>query len=316
MHVDVATTERDGGPGRASTHQIWELLVGNRSPQTVRAYGEDLSDFSRFVARQPSEAIEHLLSTDPGSANAIVFQYRAALAARGLSPNTVNRRLAALRALVKLARTIGMITWKLEVPGLRADSYRDTRGPGVEGVRKVATVAHQRGDPKGLRDQAILRLLFDLGLRRAEVIGLDLEDLDVGNRSLMVLGKGRSAKERFTLPAPTIAAILAWTGVRGSFPGPLFTNFDRARKGRRLTGTSVYRIVKGLGAQVGVRARPHGIRHVAITAALDQGSSLRAVQRFSRHRDLRVLMVYDDNREDLGGRVAEGVADALDPMRE
>ena len=69
-----------------------------------------------------------------------------------------------------------------------------------------------------------------------------------------------------------------------------------------------YRLVRRLGASVGVTARPHGLRHTAITAALDLTGDLRAVQRFSRHRDVRVLTRYDDNRQDLGGDVARRVA--------
>ena len=91
----------------------------------------------------------------------------------------------------------------------------------------------------------------------------------------------------------------------------MFVNFDRAGKGRRLTGTSLYRIVRDLGLAAGVKARPHGLRHAAITEALDRtGGNVRAVQRFSRHRDLRVLNRSDDNRQDLGGEVAALVAEA------
>ena len=68
-----------------------------------------------------------------------------------------------------------------------------------------------------------------------------------------------------------------------------------------------------LGAAVGLSVRPHGLRHAAITAALDLTGDLRAVQRFSRHRDVRVLTRYDDNRADLGGVVARTVASAAGP---
>ncbi len=92
--------------------------------------------------------------------------------------------------------------------------------------------------------------------------------------------------------------------------GPLFLNFDRARKGRRLTGAGLYALVRKLGKSVGVETWPHGLRHTAITEALNltQGD-VRAVQRFSRHRDLQTLVVYDDNRVDLGGEVAKLVAE-------
>ncbi len=92
-------------------------------------------------------------------------------------------------------------------------------------------------------------------------------------------------------------------------PGPLFLNFDRAKKGRRLTGAGIYALVRKLGRSVGVDVWPHGLRHTAITEALDlTEGDVRAVQRFSRHRDMRVLTVYDDNRTDLAGEVARQVA--------
>lgn len=94
----------------------------------------------------------------------------------------------------------------------------------------------------------------------------------------------------------------------GEDPGPLFPSLDRAKRGGRLSSTSVYRMVRALGAAVGLAVRPHGLRHTAITAALDLTGDLRAVQRFSRHRDVRVLTRYDDNRADLGGDVARRVA--------
>ena len=92
--------------------------------------------------------------------------------------------------------------------------------------------------------------------------------------------------------------------------GPLFINFDRAGKGNgRLTSTSLYRIVRDLGKKIDLKVRPHGLRHAAITEALDlTNGNVRAVQRFSRHRDLRILNVYDDNRTDLAGEVARKVA--------
>jgi integrase/recombinase XerC len=157
----------------------------------------------------------------------------------------------------------------------------------------------------------LLRVLFDLALRRSEAVGLDLEHLDLGASALWILGKGRTQRERLTLPGPTGDALRAWLGHRGEAPGPLFVSLDRARKGvGRLTGSAVYAIVRGLGDWAGVRARPHGLRHAAITEALDRtGGDVRRVQRFSRHKDIRVLQVYDDSRQDLAGQVARLVAD-------
>src|SRR5438552_1651316 len=95
---------------------------------------------------------------------------QAALAeALGVPRSTVSRRLAALRSLVKLARTLGMVPWALDVDGVRAEGYRDTRGPGRDGFRNLLALLRARADAKGARDRAVLRLLYDLGLRRAEV---------------------------------------------------------------------------------------------------------------------------------------------------
>ena len=98
--------------------------------------------------------------------------------------------------------------------------------------------------------------------------------------------------------------------MRGDKPGPLFMSLDRGNRGRRLTGRSVHRIVRALGKQAGLgTVRPHGLRHAAITEALDlTRGNVRAVQRFSRHRDLRTLTLYDDNRMDLAGEIARQVA--------
>jgi integrase/recombinase XerC len=157
----------------------------------------------------------------------------------------------------------------------------------------------------------VLRLLNDLGLRRGELVALDVADVDLEAMTpkVAVLGKGRTERELLTLPNETQAALRAWLKVRGQEPGPLFANFDRARKGGRLTGRSVARIVGELGRAVGLVVRPHGLRHAAITDALDaMHGDMRRVQRFSRHRDVRTLGIYDDNRQDLGGDVAKLVA--------
>ncbi len=87
---------------------------------------------------------------------------------------------------------------------------------------------------------------------------------------------------------------------------------DGARKGQRLTGRSVVRVLGRIGAEVGLQVRPHGLRHAAITEALEATyGDVRKVQRFSRHRDTRTPTVYDDNRRDIGGEVAKLVAESV-----
>ena len=280
-------------------------FLSGRNSLTLRAYRGDLATFALFMAADSiDDAARALLICSPGDANALALGFKTALVEKNLSAATINRRLAALRALVKLGRTLGLVPWTLEVSNVKAEQYRDLRGPGRVALKRVLATLGARPDAKAHRDLAILRLLHDLGLRRGEVVSLDLEHASPEAGTLSVLGKGRAARMCLTLPPETVTALRGWLAVRGNAPGPLFTNFDRAGKGSRLTGTSLYRLTQGLGL-----GRPHGIRHSAITEALDlMGGDVRKVQRFSRHADVRVVGRYDDCREDLAGQVARAVA--------
>ena len=303
------------GPTIAGAEGLVERFLANRSPNTRQAYADDLADFAAWSGRAPRIAVAQLLQAGAGPANGLVLDYLNHLRELSRSQATINRRLAALRSLVKLARLLGLVAWSIEVRGEKLKRYRDTRGPSLDGVRRLLASLERRWDDKTIRDRAIVRLLFDLALRRGELVGLDLEHLDLVAGTVAVLSRGNGERELLTLPAETQAALRDWIEVRRFYaegPGPLFTNFARARarKGRRLSATSVYRLVRRLGERAGVRARPHGLRHGAITAALDlNGGDVRAAQRFSRHQDLRTLtLLYDDNREDLGGKTARLVA--------
>jgi integrase/recombinase XerC len=304
-----------GLPDASPTSRLLDAFLAGRSAATLRCYAGDLRDFASFLGvTTPEAAVGRLLAGGSGLANELALRYKAHLISRGLAAATVNRRLAALRSPVKLGRTLGLTNWTLEVEGMKAEAYRETRGPGRAGFRQLLEQLAGRTDPKATRDRAVLRLLFDLGLRRAEVCSLDLGDLDRAEGVLWILGKGRTQKERLTMPAPTLAALEAWLSVRGEEPGPLFTSLDRAKKGSgRLSGAAVYQLVRGLGERLGLRARPHGLRHAAITEALDlTGGNVRAVQRFSRHKNLQTLLRYDDNRLDLAGDIARRIADGTD----
>jgi integrase/recombinase XerC len=291
--------------------RLLAAFLSGRKADTIKAYRADLEDFQAFAqAASLSEAAQRLMASCPGDANAQALSYKAHLLERGLSAATVNRRLAALRSLVKLGRTLGLVTWTLEVEGMKSETYRDTKGPGRAGFRDMLDALAKRQDAKGIRDRAILRCLFDLGLRRAEVIRLDMDDFNPEAATVAVLGKGRTEKVSLTLPPETHAAIVAWLAIRGGDPGPLFRSMDPAKKGDgRLSGMGLYLAVRGAGEMVGIKTRPHGLRHAAITEALDvTRGNIRAVQKFSRHRDVRVLERYDDNRLDLAGEVARQVA--------
>lgn len=299
---------------RASNRPVPDLVaafLSGRRSGTRRAYARALSAFATWSgASSPADAAEGLLGGSLGDANRTVFAYRAALLDAGLARATVGLRLTALRTLVRLARMQGLVSWELEVEGVRREPYRDTRGPGRRGVRALLAEVEGPASPKGVRDRAILRLLLDLALRRAEVTTLDVADVDLAEATVAVVGKGRSLRSKLTLPDTTRDALDAWIAVRGPEPGALFTSFDRSGKRTRLTGTSLARLVRRIGEAAGIpNLHPHALRHAAITSALDLTcGDVRAVQRFSRHADPRTLLLYDDCRRDRAGEVARLVS--------
>ena len=294
--------------------ELVAMFIGARSPRTRAAYRADLEHFRRHVgAPSATMAAQMLLGSPHGAANALALRYRTALVAGGFAAATINRRLASLRALVALGRALGLVTWKLEIGNLRHRAYRDTSGPGDDGVRKLINAAAMQPDAcRAARDVVLIRLLHDLALRRGEVCSLDLSDFDETGGRLMVLGKGYADKEPIALPAATRVALSTWLSHRGRGPGPLVTSLDVARTSRtsaRLTGTGLWSIVRRLGRAAGLTTWPHGLRHAAITRALDvTNGDVRKVQRFSRHADVRTVLIYDDARPDRVADVAEMVA--------
>src|SRR3954447_9794082 len=314
----MTTLPRPGSvpPALPDRTRLLDVFLAGRKPKTLAACQADLEDFRRFIEANSvstptiGKAVEELLGGFGFLASLQIDRYKSEMRERGLPVATINRRLGMLRSLVKLANTLGLVSCTVWVRNVPAQPYRDTDGPGRDGFRAMLEAAGAQPGPKGLRDVALLRLLHDLGLRRSEVVRLDVDDVDLPGNQISVLSRGRSLKQSVTLPAPTRAALAAWLEARGSEPGPLFVNFDRARKGHRLTGTAVYHIIGWLGAKAGLTVRPQELRHLAITTALDRtDGDVRAVAEFSRHRDLRPLSRYCDNRQELAGKVAALIAE-------
>ena len=284
--------------------RLLTLFLSGRCEATLREYGRGLRQFGIWLGPvAPEVAIERLLSGGQGEATRLILQYQAAMTERGLAPTTTNALLTPIRSVLRMARATGIIQWAVDIPQLRVTPYRDTRGPGTEAVKQMISVVYLS------RDKAILRLLYDLALRTIEVVRLDVDDYREDR--LMVMGKGRRECVALTMPDPTRLALKNWLADRGSGPGPLFTSLDPVHSGNRLTGRSIRRIVWEAGVAAGIpNAHPHQLRHSSITAALDlTGGDVRSVQRFSRHRDLRTLVIYDDSRRDDAGRIAAMVAE-------
>lgn len=276
-----------------------EMWLQGRSPRTLAAYQDDLRNFATFLgASEGPKAADYLVSLSHAEANEVVLRYRNAQIESGLAPATINRRLAALRSLVKLANLLGHVHWLLGVENIKHEKYRDTAGPGEMKIEKMLAYCEGRRPAiKAERDIAILRLMFDMGLRRGEVAELGVEHLNLAERRLSVLGKGRTERVTYTIPTIVAAALSAWIDVRPLTP--LLFGIE--------TGHGIWNIVKKIGEKAGVgKVWPHGLRHSGITRALDvTGGDVRAVQKFSRHKNVNTLMIYDDNRRDMFGDVAE-----------
>src|SRR5215467_4588693 len=199
--------------------RLLDAFLAGRKEETIKAYRADLEDFQAFVHTSTlDQAAGLLMSRGLGEANALALAYRTHLMDRELAAITINRRLTALRSMIKLARTLGLIPWTLEIQGMKTEGYRDTRGPGRNGFRALLEVLNGRCNAKTVRDRAILRCLFDLGLRRNEVITLDLEDFDRQAGTLAVLGKGRTARNTLTLPPQPKQTLDRWLDSRGQEP--------------------------------------------------------------------------------------------------
>lgn len=181
-----------------SSEELLGAFLSGKSSKTIEAYKRDLEDFRLFLEAPDMNACAGIfLSGGLHQANYLALKYKTFLVEqKKLQPTTVNRKLAALRSLTDMAYTLGMINWKVRVKNQKvSSSSRDTRGPGKSGIEKLREEVEKRSDPKGLRDKALLHLLYDLALRRAELVSLDLEDVDLAVGTLRILGKGRLQKK-------------------------------------------------------------------------------------------------------------------------
>jgi len=288
-------------------------LYSDVGAATADRYAAALRGFAAWLGIPAEEVPTVLLAHERGPAVQLVRRYKQALVERGRAPSTVNVALAALRNIVNVARQIGLVEWALEVRALHMVAYRDTRGPGVDAVRRMlATAAADPDRRRGTANGALLRVLVDLGLRRAEAAGLTMEDLEwcadadpSVPTAVWIVGKGHREHQRLDLPPETAAALAAWCTVRGRAPGALF--------GLRPRGLA--RRIARLGASAGI-GRPlsvHSLRRESVNLALlaTNGDCARA-RTHSRHAHVQPLMVYRDAAAGEALSVARLVAAQLE----
>lgn len=286
------------------------------SANPALVYLASLSPGSRPTMHRALEAIAGILTrsdrADPLGIrwHDLRFQHTAAirseLAAR-FSPSTANRMLSALRGVLKAAWRLGLMS---------ADDYGKAAAiERVKGERVIAGRAVAPGelagllntceqDPIGIRDAAVISVLYACGLRRAELVGLDLADYERadGGGRLRVSGKGN--KQRVVPVAGGAALALAdWLAVRGDGYGALFVAIGNRNRGGRLTTQAVYAMLKARATAAGIPTlSPHDMRRSFVGDLLDAGADIATVQKLAGHADPMTTARYD--RRDERAKVA------------
>lgn len=259
----------------------------NSSSHTVRGYQDDLQLFCQFLTEVQGEG------SDPTQADARrLRRYSAWLSGRGYAPSTISRRLASLRSFYRFQRRRGAIVAD-PAGGLR-NPKQPKRLPRLLRVEEVIRLldAIQTDDPLGVRDRAMFESLYGGGLRVSELIGLNLDDLDLEQELVRVRGKGR--RERL---APIGSMASAWLGRWLAVRQPKTTTEKGVflnRYGTRLTTRSVGRLLEEhlVGLGLSPDASPHTLRHSFATHLLDRGADLRSVQELLGHRKLTTTQIY------------------------
>ncbi len=280
--------------GEAIERYITHLATERRSsPSTVSAYRTDLEGLLEFLeAREASEALEDVRLVD-------LYVLRGWLGelARTHGASTVARKVAAVRSCMRWLRRRRVLdknpAEELATPKVRRPL------PTLLSVDAAQQVMENPADSAaGLRDRAVLELLYGSGLRVSELSGLSLGDIDLAARTARVIGKGN--KERVApLGGKCVEALAAYLAVRGTFVHPKHATQDPralflSMWGNRLARRAVYSVVQVHGVLGAGRGdlHPHALRHTCATHMLDGGADLRAIQELLGHARLSTTQRY------------------------
>jgi integrase/recombinase XerC len=266
---------------------VYMVAERNYSPLTVDLYNREITEFGRFIRGQG-------LSSWGQVDRPVVRRYLAWLAGQAYAKASIARRLAEVRSFFKFLEREG----KIASNPLRAMASPKTekRLPVFLSVQEtVALLSAPSPTPLGLRDRAILEMLYASGMRVSELVGLDLDSLSPTQGEALVFGKG--SKERIVLVGkPALRALDVYRReARGKLLGDekskaLFVNRD----GGRLTARSVQRMLERVATEAGLESHvtPHTLRHTFATHMLDGGADLRVVQELLGHASLSTTQIY------------------------
>lgn len=260
------------------------------SPRTVKSYRADLQAFVRYL-----EEHDHAARDDLGRLDHLVLRSFLADRLRSTSAKTTARTLSALRTWLRHLTRLRLMEKNpallVEAPKLPASLPRPLDVDDVFALCKQPDPTV----PVGARDAAIIELLYGSGLRVAELVGLDLRDVDLSVRQVRVLGKGD--KERL-VPFGSLArqALEQYLRVRGGWklrPGSEHA-FFLGVQGARLDARVVRRLIRQHGLAAGARGRihPHRLRHSFATHLLEGGADLPGIQELLGHASLSTTQRY------------------------
>jgi tyrosine recombinase XerC len=286
MTGDGAPAVHDPATEELVNKFLTERQGRNLSVLTIRNYRTDLGAFLDALAAGKTPAL--------GASRSDLRRYLASLVSQGIATASIRRRLSTIRSFYRYLRTSGV---------LQTDPFFGVRGPqpakrlpeflAPEEMLKLLQAADESG-PAGLRDRALLELLYGAGLRVSEVVALDLGDIDLSHREVRVTGKGN--KERISVfGAPAGRALESY--LRTGRPA-LAADQSRAlflnRFGGRLTARSVQSTVRAMAIKSGLprEAHPHLLRHSFATHLLGGGADLRVIQEMLGHADIATTQIY------------------------
>lgn len=263
------------------------LTERKRSPLTVAAYERDLMEFTAFLQRDDGSAQLRAVTASE------IRRYVAHLFdARGCDSRTVCRKLSSIRALYRFLKITGVLENDpaAAIPGPSVAKKRPAPLKVDEVLKLLRTAVAGRTDTARLRDTAIMELFYASGMRRAELAGVRLADVDLTERTIRVTGKGN--KERSVVINRTAAeAIDAYLRMRPRSNDPcLFLG----RGGKGLTPKHVWRIFRTIYRLSGINkhASPHTLRHSFATHLVENGVDLETVRELLGHENLSTTGVY------------------------
>lgn len=287
------TTEKFNGLSTVPPALTWFANIDN--PQTRRAYQNDVEEFMAFAGIEDPQAFRQV-------GRAHILAWRRELEQRALAGATIRRKLSALSSLFDALCEVDA------VPGNPVDGVKRPKVSSQEGSTpaigdhqaRMLLTAPDSSTLKGMRDRAMLATLLYHGLRRAELCGLHLGDVQErrGVRHLRVLGKGSKIRYVPLHPAAAgaLAAYLDAAGHGDNKAAALFQSVSNNARGRPITEDGVYKMLANYAGKVGIDVEgfgPHALRATAITNALEHDADLEKVQDWVGHANIATTRMYD-----------------------